>query len=104
MAPPDAQTTGQANLLAQGAAVTAAPPIDVLLRATWIVGVGGRYDVILDGELIVRRSRDPEHDRRQSRMGLAHREVLWDLLSVTNRTIGIGGRGSGHCGGRCNAH
>jgi hypothetical protein len=36
--------------------------IDVRLRAEWIVGIGSRYDVLLDDELIVSRSRDPEHD------------------------------------------
>ena len=37
-------------------------PLDVRLRAEWIVGVGYRYDVLLDGEIIVSRSRDPEYD------------------------------------------
>ena len=36
--------------------------IDVQLRPQWIKRVGYRYDVILDGEVIVRRSRDPEYD------------------------------------------
>lgn len=36
--------------------------IDVQLRAEWISRVGYRYDVILDGEVIVRRSSDPEYD------------------------------------------
>ncbi len=36
--------------------------IDVQLRAEWVKGVGYRYDVLLDGEVIVHRSRDPEHD------------------------------------------
>jgi len=36
--------------------------IDVRLKPAWIENVGYRYDVILDGETIVRRSRDPEHD------------------------------------------
>ena len=36
--------------------------IDVRLRAEWVENVGYRYDVLLDGEVIVRRSRDPEHD------------------------------------------
>lgn len=35
--------------------------IDVQLTPTWIRRVGYRYDVILDGEVIVRRSRDPEY-------------------------------------------
>jgi hypothetical protein len=34
----------------------------VLLRPAWIKNVGYRYDVLLDGEIIVRQSRDPEHD------------------------------------------
>jgi hypothetical protein len=37
-------------------------PVDVLLNATWIAGVGYRYDVILNGDVIVRRSRVPEHE------------------------------------------
>lgn len=37
-------------------------PIDVRLRPEWIEAVGYRYDVLLDGEIIVCRSRDPEHD------------------------------------------
>jgi len=36
--------------------------IDVRLRSTWVRRVGYRYDVILDDEVIVRRSRDPEYD------------------------------------------
>ena len=36
--------------------------IDVRLKPAWIKNVGYRYDVILDGETIVRRSRDPEFD------------------------------------------
>jgi len=36
--------------------------IDVQLRPTWIRRVGYRYDVILDDEVIVRQSRDPEYD------------------------------------------
>jgi hypothetical protein len=36
--------------------------LDVQLKAEWIAGVGYRYDVLLDGETIVRRSRDPEFD------------------------------------------
>ena len=36
--------------------------INVVLRPEWVENVGYRYDVLLDGEVIVRRSRDPEHD------------------------------------------
>ena len=36
--------------------------IDVQLRAKWIENVGYRYYLILAGETIVSRSRDPEHD------------------------------------------
>jgi hypothetical protein len=36
--------------------------IDVRLRPEWVERVGYRYDVLLDGEIIVRRSRDPEYD------------------------------------------
>jgi hypothetical protein len=36
--------------------------IDVQLRTEWINGVGYRYDVLLDGEVIVHASRDPEFD------------------------------------------
>lgn len=36
--------------------------IDVQLRAAWIRRVGYRYDVILGGDVIVRRSGDPEHE------------------------------------------
>jgi hypothetical protein len=35
---------------------------DVRLRAEWLKGIGYRYDVIFEGEVIVCRSRDPEHD------------------------------------------
>ena len=42
--------------------MTGARPIDVHLKAIWIAGVGYRYDVLLDGNVIVRRSRDPEHE------------------------------------------
>lgn len=37
-------------------------PIDVLLTAIWIEGAGYRYDVFLDGKVIVRHTRDPEHE------------------------------------------
>ena len=36
--------------------------IDVRLRPEWVENVGYRYDVLLDDEVIVRRSRDPEYD------------------------------------------
>ena len=36
--------------------------IDVELRAEWVRNVGYRYDVLLDGDTIVRQSRDPEHE------------------------------------------
>jgi hypothetical protein len=36
--------------------------IDVVLSAEWVENVGYRYDVLLDGEVIVARSRDPEYD------------------------------------------
>jgi hypothetical protein len=36
--------------------------IDVRLKPEWVEGVGYRYDVLLGDEVIVRRSRDPEHD------------------------------------------
>ena len=36
--------------------------IDVQLRAEWVERVGYRYDVLLDGEVTVHASRDPEHD------------------------------------------
>jgi hypothetical protein len=36
--------------------------IDVQLRAKWVKGAGYRYDVLLDGEVIVHASRDPEFD------------------------------------------
>jgi hypothetical protein len=36
--------------------------IDVRLRADWIENVGYRYDVLLDEEVIVHRSCDPEYD------------------------------------------
>lgn len=36
--------------------------IDVPLRADWFENVGYRYDVLLDGEVIVQRSRDPEYE------------------------------------------
>jgi hypothetical protein len=36
--------------------------IDLHLRAEWVENVGYRYDVLLHGEVIVHRSRDPEYD------------------------------------------
>ena len=36
--------------------------LDVRLRAEWVKKVGYRYDVLLAGEVIVRRSRDPEYE------------------------------------------
>ncbi len=36
--------------------------IDVQLRPEWVETVGDRYDVILDGEVIVHQSRDPEYE------------------------------------------
>jgi hypothetical protein len=36
--------------------------VDVQLRAEWVARVGYRYDVLLDGEVIVHESRDPEFD------------------------------------------
>ena len=36
--------------------------VDVELRAEWVERVGYRYDVILDGQVIVHGSRDPEFD------------------------------------------
>ena len=36
--------------------------IDVRLRTAWVENAGYRHDVLLDGDVIVRRSRDPEHD------------------------------------------
>lgn len=36
--------------------------IDVDLRPRWVERVGYRYDGLLDGEMIVHGSRDPEHD------------------------------------------
>ena len=36
--------------------------IDVRLRSVWVANVGYRYDVLLDSDVIVRGSRDPEHD------------------------------------------
>ena len=42
---------------------TRAPvPIDVRLRSAWVENAGYRHDVLLDGKVIVRCSRDPEHD------------------------------------------
>ena len=38
---------------------TRAATIDVRLNAIWVENVGYRYDVILDGETIVSKSRDP---------------------------------------------
>jgi hypothetical protein len=37
-------------------------PIDVRLRAEWIIGSGYRYDELLGDEVIVNRSRDPESE------------------------------------------
>ena len=36
--------------------------IDLHLRADWVENVGYRYDMLLHGEVIVHRSRDPEYD------------------------------------------
>jgi hypothetical protein len=37
-------------------------PIDAHLRREWIANVGYRYEVLLNGDVIVCGSRDPEHD------------------------------------------
>jgi hypothetical protein len=47
--------------------------IDVLLRPQWVARVGYRYDVILDGEVIVSRSRDPEYDAARVLRDRGHR-------------------------------
>src|SRR4051794_38976808 len=36
--------------------------IELRPRAEWVENVGYRYDVLLDGEIIVHGSRDPEYD------------------------------------------
>ncbi|SDB20190.1 hypothetical protein, partial [Bauldia litoralis] len=53
--------------------------IDVQLKSTWVRRVGYRYDVILDGEVVVRRSSDPEYD--------AARVLQSRCLKGTFRTI-----------------
>ena len=47
--------------------------IDVRLRTEWVENVGYRYDVLLDDEVIVRRSRDPEYDAARVLHARGHR-------------------------------
>jgi hypothetical protein len=63
--------------------------IDVQLRPEWITRVGYRYDVILAGEVIVSRSRDPEHDgaRALQARGLAGKVRTIDFVTGRPRMI-----------------
>ena len=60
-------------------------PIDVQLRPQWIARVGYRYDVMLAGEVIVRRSRDPEHDAARVLHSRGLRGSLRPIDFVTGR-------------------
>jgi hypothetical protein len=64
-------------------------PIDIQLRPEWITRVGYRYDVLLGEEVIVRRSRDPEHDaaRALHARGLAGSFRTIDFLTGKPRMI-----------------
>jgi hypothetical protein len=59
--------------------------IDVQLRAEWIISVGYRYDVFLDGEAIVSRSRDPEHDAARALLARGLRGTFRTIDFVTGR-------------------
>jgi hypothetical protein len=63
--------------------------IDVQLRPEWIARVGYRYDVILAGEVIASRSRDPEHDgaRALQARGLAGEVRTIDFVTGRPRMI-----------------
>jgi hypothetical protein len=63
--------------------------IDVRLRSAWVESAGYRHDVLLDGDVIVRRSRDPEHDaaRALHARGLRGRFRTIDFRTGTPRMI-----------------
>jgi len=42
--------------------------VELQLRARWVARVGYRYDVVLADEVLVRGSRDPEHDAARALM------------------------------------
>src|SRR5205085_2560336 len=81
---------GQWHLLARRRTVTTrAAVIDVQLKAQWFTNVGYRYDMILDGETIVSRSRDPEHEagRALHSRGLRGRFCTIDFATGQPRMI-----------------
>ena len=49
------------------------PVLDVVLRSVWVEGVGPRHDVLLGGEVIVHRSRDPEYEAARVLQARGHR-------------------------------
>jgi hypothetical protein len=59
--------------------------IDVQLRPQWIACVGYRYDVILAGEVIISRSRDPEHDAARALQARGLRGSFRTIDFVTGR-------------------
>jgi hypothetical protein len=58
--------------------------IDVRLRAVWVSEVGYRYDVLLGAEIIVQRSRDPEHDAARALLALGYRGRFRTVDFVTD--------------------
>ncbi len=69
--------------------ITRAATIDVRLRATWLIGVGYRYDVIFGEETIVSQSRDPEYDaaRALQDRGLSGKFRTIDFVTGMPRMI-----------------
>lgn len=59
--------------------------LDVQLRAEWVERVGYRYKVLLDSEIIVRRSRDPEFDAARILQARGHRGRFRTIDSGTGR-------------------
>ena len=59
--------------------------IDVQLRSEWIASIGYRYDVLLDSEVIVRRSRDPAHDAARALLARGYRGRFRTIDFVTGK-------------------
>lgn len=59
--------------------------LDVRLRSTWVENVGYRYDVLLDDEVILRRSRDPEYDAARVLHARGHRGTFRTIDFTTGK-------------------
>jgi hypothetical protein len=73
--------------------------IDIQLRAVWVERVGYRYDTMLDGEVIVRASRDPEFDtaRVLHARGLRGRFRTVDFTTGRPRMMHVIEKAAGYC-------